>query len=413
MAEFSELIKKFDKIRDYMRDFYVYGFKSRSDFTKKSARTYDNEKRRIESYMGGYMKWDYSSGKKTSFISVDSAHIPLNPLYAAWKSKSFTSNDIMLHFYILDILKNTKMTADRLTDTVCERSGIILDTQTVRNKCREYVKHGILVQEKQGKAFAYTVNPQKFTVSPELTDAVRFFQGAAPFGEIGSYILDNENEKNDIFAFKHHYIAHTLEDGVLFELLCAIRQNRTVIFENRSERSAKTGIVRALPLKIFVSTATGRRFVCVYFFRTGRFASFRLDYIKSVISGEEADSPLQLKEKLNNNLNKVWGVGFGGKNRTETVCMKLFIDEKREQYIIDRVKREGQGGRLTKLEQNVFLFVKEVFDSSDMSPWIKTFTGRIIGLEGTNELVINRFHSDMERMAEMYGIETEAERGDC
>ena len=83
MARFSELIKKFDKIRDYMRDFYVYGFKSRADFTQKSARTYDNEKRRIESYMGEYMKWDYSSGSKTSFISVDCACIPINPLYAA------------------------------------------------------------------------------------------------------------------------------------------------------------------------------------------------------------------------------------------------------------------------------------------------------------------------------------------
>ena len=63
MAEFSELIKKFDKIRDYMRDFYVSRFKSRADFTKKSARTYDNHKRRCESYLGEYMKWDYSSGK--------------------------------------------------------------------------------------------------------------------------------------------------------------------------------------------------------------------------------------------------------------------------------------------------------------------------------------------------------------
>ena len=31
---YSELIKSFEKIRDYMRDFYVYGFKSREDFTK-------------------------------------------------------------------------------------------------------------------------------------------------------------------------------------------------------------------------------------------------------------------------------------------------------------------------------------------------------------------------------------------
>lgn len=46
---YSELIKNFGKIRDYMREFYIYGFKSREDYTKKSARSYDDERRRIES----------------------------------------------------------------------------------------------------------------------------------------------------------------------------------------------------------------------------------------------------------------------------------------------------------------------------------------------------------------------------
>lgn len=52
---YSELIKNFDGIRDYMREFYVYGFKSREAFTGKSARFYDDERRRIESWLGAYM----------------------------------------------------------------------------------------------------------------------------------------------------------------------------------------------------------------------------------------------------------------------------------------------------------------------------------------------------------------------
>ena len=42
---YSELIKSFDRIREYMRQFYVYGFKSRSEYDMKSARSYDNERR--------------------------------------------------------------------------------------------------------------------------------------------------------------------------------------------------------------------------------------------------------------------------------------------------------------------------------------------------------------------------------
>ena len=32
---YSELIKNFNRIRDYMREFYVYGFKSRDEFIRK------------------------------------------------------------------------------------------------------------------------------------------------------------------------------------------------------------------------------------------------------------------------------------------------------------------------------------------------------------------------------------------
>ena len=46
---YSELVKRFDRVRDYMRDFLIFGFKTREDFGQKSARTYDNERRRIES----------------------------------------------------------------------------------------------------------------------------------------------------------------------------------------------------------------------------------------------------------------------------------------------------------------------------------------------------------------------------
>jgi len=87
-----------------MREFYVYGFKSREEYDGKSSRSYDNEKRRIESWLGEYMNFRQDSGGKTVFLSVDNRNVPRNPLYRAFKAKSFTDKDIMLHFYLLDIL---------------------------------------------------------------------------------------------------------------------------------------------------------------------------------------------------------------------------------------------------------------------------------------------------------------------
>ena len=54
---YSELIKNFEKIRSYMREFYVFGFKSRNGYDRKSARSYDDERRRVESWLGDYMRF--------------------------------------------------------------------------------------------------------------------------------------------------------------------------------------------------------------------------------------------------------------------------------------------------------------------------------------------------------------------
>ena len=88
MAEFQELIKNFDRIRDYMRQFYVYGFKVRGEYTEKSARTYDNERRRIESWLKGYVTFDYTAKGKQVSISADSRSIVSNPLYAPGRQRA-------------------------------------------------------------------------------------------------------------------------------------------------------------------------------------------------------------------------------------------------------------------------------------------------------------------------------------
>ena len=99
---YSELIKNFERIRDYMREFYVYGFKSRDEFTKKSARSYDDERRRVESWLGDYMRFRQTADGKKVFLSIDSRISHHNPFYKAWKAKSFTDGDITLHFLIFD-----------------------------------------------------------------------------------------------------------------------------------------------------------------------------------------------------------------------------------------------------------------------------------------------------------------------
>ena len=123
---YSELVKNFSRIRDYMRDFYIYGFKRRDEYDAKSARSYDNERRRIESWLGEYMSFRQDSDGKRIFISIDSRGIIQNPLYKAFKAKSFTAKDITLNFFILDALNGeASHTAGELIDKL-ERKYICI-----------------------------------------------------------------------------------------------------------------------------------------------------------------------------------------------------------------------------------------------------------------------------------------------
>lgn len=423
MAEFQELIKNFDKIRDYMRQFYIYGFKVRNEFDGKSGRTYDNERRRIESWMSGYTSSGYSSKGKHVYINVDSKSVSQNPLYAAWKSKSFTDNDIMLHFFLLDLLWDNKegMTSSRLCDEISRTYGVAFDSQTVRLKLREYESLGILICKKEGKSCLYRLAPllpgeskissqsQSVDLWSRLIAAVKFFQEAAPFGFIGSTILDREGEENDLFQFKHHFIVHTLEDMVLADVLKAIREQRAISFENKSSRSNLVTAFSGVPLKVFVSTQTGRRYLCVYMTERRRFNNMRLDCITKVSLLDPWEGYESIRQKLEENKEKCWGVSFGGVSRMEELHMKLYIDEKKEPHILNRLHREGRGGEVLRIRENEYLYSGIFFDTNEMLSWVKTFTGRILDIQGTNQFAIAKVIRDWERMYQMYCIEPTAD----
>lgn len=411
MAEFQELIKNFDRIRDYMRQFYVYGFKVRNDFDAKSARTYDNERRRIESWLSGYTKSDYTSKGKHVYINIDSKMIPQNPLYAAWKSKSFTDNDLLLHFFILDLLWNheTGMSAGELGDVISETYGVAFDSQTVRLKLKEYEGMGILVSDKAGKSLLYSLHPPLPVeeVSHQdtwnrLITAVKFYQEAAPFGVVGSTLLDREDKKNDCFQFKHHFIVHTLEDGVLLASLQAMKDHRQISFENKSSRSGRSTVMSGVPLKIFISTRTGRRYLCLYMSVRRRFLNVRLDAMNDVRPLEIVHDFTRKQELLEQNLNSCWGVSFGGSSRMEEIHVKLFVDEVKETHILNRLHREGHHGEVLRIRENEYLYSGSFFDTNEMLSWIKTFTGRILDVQGSNQAAIAKVIRDWETMYQMY-----------
>lgn len=412
MSEFQELVKSIAKSREYVRDFYVYGFKSREDFDRKSARTYDNERRRIESWLAPYIRSEYNGSVKNVYLSLNTNTLSFNPLYRVFETKSFTNNDIMLHFYLLDILHGGVLrTADELTDEMLNRYETDMEVQVVRKKANEYVKEGILRSEKQGKKlYYYLVWDQKLSpqTALQLDTAVSFFQLDTPIGFIGYSLMKRRSLKNDLFFVKHGYFVHALEEEILLKLLMAMRDRHEVLLEVQSNKSGtqqKVQRLSAYPLRIFVSTRTGRRFLCTYLTTKERLFTLRLDHIKEVTPVSEIADYDRYQEILERNLSKCFGVSFNGSTRMDTVKMTLHIIEPHELYILHRLETEGRGGTITRTSNNIYTYEITVFDGNEMMPWLKTFIGRIISFESSNKWLEKKFRDDMEEMMRMYHID--------
>ena len=408
MSEFKELIKSFSKSREYVRDFFVYGFKTRDEFSGWSSRTYDNERRRLESWLSGYVRQDYNGKEKNIYLSIDSNLLDTNPLYRVWKTKSFTDNDIMLHFYILDyLLKFKSQTADEITDGILADYGRVFDSQMVRRKCNQYAKEGILTKEKSGKEVLYQLNPPLrplLSQHPGLEHAIKLYQLSSPLGILGNTIMENAAFDNDIFRIKHSFFVHTLEDEVLLLLLQAMHDEKTVHLTVKSTKSEYYQETEGVPLKVFISTRTGRRFLCLYLPEKQRFTTARLDAVKKVEIKESYSDYQFIRKELEKNKELAWGVSFqnGNSVHLEHVKLTLHINEVSEAYILNRLEREGKGGRIQRIAPDTFTYEIDVFDANEMLPWIRTFIGRIIAIESDCQKLNSVFQRDFAAMYQMY-----------
>lgn len=410
MSSYSELIKNFENIRSFMRDFYVYGFKSRSDFDAKSLRSYDNERRRVESWLSDYMGFVNDSEGKRVFISVDSRSVAANPLYKAFKTKSFTNGDIMFHFYIMDMLSNGKALSvaeimDGFTDDyfLAFDDDFCLDESTVRKKLREYVKAELLKTEKHGKELLYSRNETEIDLE-KFKEALEFFSEENPLGVIGSFLLDKLPEKSDTFRHKHHYILHTIDSGVLYQLLDAMSENRNIQVTVRSVRKQKVITSKVFPVKILVSTQTGRQYLLCTHLEFSRLMLMRLDSITKVKALEVCENPGEHREAFLKVKDNMWGASLGNSNGTHHVEMTIRIGEN-EGYIVNRLYREKRCGKVTQLDKSTYLFEADVFDATELLPWIRSFMGRVQSVTGTDPSVSDTFYSDLNAMTELYGGE--------
>ena len=405
---YSELIKDYERVRDYMRQFYVYGFRSREEYDAKSARSYDNERRRIESWLGDYMSFRQDSSGKQVFLSVDSRRISHNPLYQAFKAKSFTDKDITLHFYLLDILADgealtTGEIVERIDRDYLSRfdDRFSLDTSTVRKKLKEYEELGLVFSEKQGREVRYRLAESDVKLK-SWGNAISFYSEESPLGVVGAYLLDRLPEIRQPFRFKHHYILHAMDSERLLQLLEAMDSPRKTELTLHLAKEPGSCQVVACPTKIYISTQTGRQYVLAYQYDVQKFTFYRIYRVLDVELREEEPEYDQYRKRSDEFRKRLWGVSTGDGKNTEHIEMTIRV-EAGEAFVPLRMEREKRCGKVVRLDRSTWRFSADVYDPMELLPWLRTFIGRIVKLECSDPAVTERFYGDLDAMFRQYG----------
>lgn len=449
---YSELIKNFDNIRGYMRDFFLYGFKTREEYDRKSARSYDNERRRIQSYLGHLISFRQTPSGKNAFISLEGRSVTHNPLYQAFKAKSFTNKDITLHFLLLDILSGNSYSLKdilRIMDTeylTAFQNPISFDESTLRKKLKEYEELGIVVSEKSGRTVTYRLSENEICLA-EYKEAIRFFTEESPLGVIGSYLEDrmqadaekayptgrndengkclpgrndengkclsgrnDENgkclsDKNDCageyLTFKNHYIMNAYDAEITELILQGIHEKRLLEITSFSRGDAGVKQQTVIPYKLYVSTQGGRNYLFCMDADNLRPYSLRVDYIQKGKAGEvcaDYDRLLKVCERAGEHM---WGVSCAKYRRYEHIEMDIYVGTD-EAFIVRRLEREKRCGTVSKVDEETYRFSADVLDAYEMMPWIRTFFGRIKAIRCDNEDVKNQIKIDMVKMLKQY-----------
>ena len=460
---YSELIKNFDNIRGYMRDFFLYGFKTREEYDRKSARSYDNERRRIQSYLGHLISFRQTPSGKNAFISLEGRSVTHNPLYQAFKAKSFTNKDITLHFLLLDILSGNSYSLKdilRIMDTeylTAFQNPISFDESTLRKKLKEYEELGIVVSEKSGRTVTYRLSENEICLA-EYKEAIRFFTEESPLGVIGSYLEDriqadaekayptgrndengkclpdrndengkclpdrndengkclsdrnDENgkclsDKNDCageyLTFKNHYIMNAYDAEITELILQGIHEKRLLEITSFSRGDAGVKQQTVIPYKLYVSTQGGRNYLFCMDADNLRPYSLRVDYIQKGKAGEVCADYDRLLKVCERAGEHMWGVSCAKYRRYEHIEMDIYVGTD-EAFIVRRLEREKRCGTVSKVDEETYRFSADVLDAYEMMPWIRTFFGRIKAIRCDNEDVKNQIKIDMVKMLKQY-----------
>ena len=408
------LINNYNKIRNITRTVYLYGIYNNRQMYPVSDRKLSNEKLRIKHLYKNHYKSEFYNNKKYIGLFYDKVYYSRNFMAKSYFIKTFTNDDFILYFSLLEILSDEPRDIDDILDEFYNKrdDGEIISKSTFIRKINELNKEDIIQKVLITNKYYYKLKEEFFKdfstrEKQDLLHMVMFFVGITPYKVPGYYLMetlknysdvnfnnyyDDENSYLEWFSYENNCVPNILDEIVLYD----IEKNKAVkIINDKMECDF------FYQYKITDNTY-GRIYVLGKIIKdnkvTDRDIIFRLDRIEKVI-------PLKTSftiDKIKVNDLKIWNASldpYREEIKLEKVQAIFYIDEEEKYYLIEKINMEKQWGTFERIAENKFLFTIEVSDSMEMIPWFRSYEGYVVVL---NDKIRDILIEEREEMIKVY-----------
>ena len=402
VKQYTGCITSIEKARDFARESFVYGLKDKSEYTEFSPRAYDEVTRQMGDWFQDCLQTrTVKVRNKLKYLSLNCRDYSENPLYKMWKTCSFTTNEIVFFFFLIDYL-NGKDKPVKLAEIHKEYYNMHRTDGFLRSAAQKWLQNkgcpsGIFIKDEKSQ---YSLAPT-FDLS-EMGDMLQYYSEIAPGGVVGSFILDKQEKRTSAFGYKQHYPGQAFDCEIICNALFAIKNKNEVSIDYQPKGKEEIHI-QVFPLKIYSSTQNGRQYLFAWEKEQRRYFNYRIDRIKTIditkITPPYAES---VQEEFDEIKKHIWGVSLGD---GETIHVEFLVKVTEDEgYIINRLDRETRCGTITP-EKNcpgLIRFKADVYDAQEMFPWIRTYICRIVELKISDPEIEKLFWDSITAMYDFY-----------
>ncbi|MBO4349806.1 MAG: hypothetical protein J6A01_02535, partial [Proteobacteria bacterium] len=292
----NDRIKDIATVRKWLREFSLFGDKTRLDFTESGYRyAYEKSEQLLDPILNTVRD---NHNCQHVFISVDARDICHNPLFVFYKIHYFKDNDIKLHFTIMNCLANGDFKSrEDIVQSVFNTNVYSFDDgidSTVNRKLKEYIKLGIIDFKRDSRKLLYALNRCSVDLK-RWAHAIHFFSEIDPLGVIGSYLRDRLDRTGHLpvcepFLFRHHYIHHVLDAEIVPVIAEAIHKQSSAWVSNNARHqtdNSKNPKSEIIPIRFYHSVQSGRRYLVACRKPNYQLTFMRLDRIQTVELGNK------------------------------------------------------------------------------------------------------------------------------